>query len=117
MSDEMVMFEQRFACGVGCPVCHGAGCAWRRLVILWRLEKGEWMRQAIREAAAAYALATGRDPLYAWAKSMPKGVEWGAEVEVGGTAYVNLYSAVWMPDRAVAVGRGNYGSPQAVIRR
>lgn len=111
------MFEQRFACGSDCPVCHGTGCAWQRLVSLWGLESGERMSQGIGETAVAYALATGRDPLYAWAQSLPKGVEWGAEVEVGGGVVVNLFSADWMPDRAVAVGRGNYGSPQVTTRR
>jgi len=108
---ELVKFEQRFVCGLDCPVCHGEGCAWLRLVSLWSLEKGERMRQAIGEAAVAYALATGRDPLYAWTQCLPRGVEWGAEVEVvGGGAFVNLYSADWMPERSVAIGRGNGGS-------
>jgi hypothetical protein len=105
---ELIRFEQRFACGADCPLCQGSGCVWHRLVSLWCLEKGERIRQAIEAASMAYALATGRDPLFAWIRSLPKGVEYGEEVPLGGAIIVNLYSVEWMPEQAVAVGRGNH---------
>jgi hypothetical protein len=104
---ELVMFEQRFACGADCIICQGVGCIWRRLVVLWGLESGERISKAIEAAAMAYALATGHDPQFAWVRRLPKKVEYGEEVGVGGAIVVNLYSADWMPDRTVAVGRGN----------
>lgn len=107
---ELVDYSMASHCEVDCPFCQGRGCIWRRVVSLWMLKKGESLREGMKGASEAFALATGRDPLYAWARRLPKGVEWGAEVAVGGEAFVNLYSADWMPERAVAVGRGNGGS-------
>lgn len=106
---DMVVFEKRFACGAGCPICHGKGCAWRRLVALWGLEKGERIRETVGNAAVEYALRTGNDPAYAWVRSMPKEVKYGDEMKISETVMVNLFSAAWMPERAVAVGRGNGG--------
>jgi hypothetical protein len=74
---------------------------------LFSIENGETVSQAIQMAAAEYALRTGNDPDYAWVKQLPKGVEYGAEVKISKTVLVNLFSANWMPERAVAVGRGN----------
>jgi hypothetical protein len=104
---DMVAFERRFTCGKECPVCHGKGCSWQRKVALFMLQPGEKISQAVGDTAEAYALRTGQDPEYAWVRSLPKGVEYGAEVTVGGSVIVNLFQADWMPDRAVAVGRGN----------
>jgi hypothetical protein len=38
---------------------------------------------------------------------MPKDMEYGAEIKVIKKLDMHLFSADWMPERAVAVGRGN----------
>jgi len=104
---DLVRFERRFDCKPDCPACHGKGCCWHLQLTLFMLEDGERVSQAIEAAAVEYALRTGNDPAYAWVRSMPKGIEYGAEVKASETVMVNLFSAAWMPERAVAVGRGN----------
>jgi hypothetical protein len=104
---DLIRYEMRFACQADCASCRGSGCTWQRLVALWGLQSGERIRQAINDASVTYALATGFDPQFAWIRSLPRGVEYGAEVLIGGVVTVNLYSAEWMPARAIAVGRGN----------
>jgi hypothetical protein len=103
---DMVEYQITFSCGADCPICRGSGCTWQRLVAFWCLQKGERISQAVERAAVAYGLGTGLDPLFAWMRTLPKGVEWGTPVLVG-SSEVLLFEAEWMPGRAVAVGRGN----------
>jgi hypothetical protein len=103
---DMVEFRADFPCRADCLLCRGSGCSWRRVVALWLLQKGERISQAVERAAMAYSLETGLDPVFAWVRTLPKGVEWGIPIAVGGTEIL-LFEAKWMPGRAVAVGRGN----------
>jgi hypothetical protein len=103
---DLVEIRRDYRCEKECPLCHGAGCSWRRVVALFVLKKGERISQAIEQAAVLYAAATGRDPAFAWVRALPKGAEWGTVVPVG-SQEIQLFSATWMPAAAVAVGRGN----------
>ena len=90
---------------------------WRRLVSLYFLKHGERVGEAIREAAVSYALATGRDPDFAWIRELPRGMDDGtpldyvrppkSENDLRGDHEILLLYAEWMPARAVAVGCGN----------
>lgn len=104
---DLVEFRVNFSCVTECPLCHGYGCSWRRLVALWCLGTGERISQAVEKAAVQYVLGIGQDPLFAWVRTLPKGVGWGTPVLIG-SSEILLFEAEWMPGRAVAVGRGNY---------
>jgi hypothetical protein len=101
---------------------------WRRRVSLYFLRPGERVRDAIMEAAVAYALAEGKDPDYAWVRELPKEIIDGTAIYLTtsrlahasgtapmrpdaagleGTKEILLLQAEWMPARAVAVGKGN----------
>ena len=110
---DLVRFERRFACKSDCPRCHGKGCEWHLHLALVMLEKDERISQGIEEAAAEYGLRTGNDPMYAWVRRMGPKVPKVPEVsevpevyEVGGVE-IHIFAVDWMPERAVAVGRGN----------
>jgi hypothetical protein len=107
---DLVRFERHFNCGPECPVCHGKGCAWHLQLTLFMLEKDERMSQAIEAAAVEYALKTGRDPEYAWVRKnvpeVPNAPKVPKVMTVGGIE-LQVFEVYWMPERAVAVGRGN----------
>lgn len=103
---DLVEYQVNFPCGPDCPLCHGSGCSWRRLVALWCLKQGERISQAVESAALQYGLGTGQDPTFAWTRTLPKGVEWGAPIPIG-SQEILLFGAKWLPTATVAVGRGN----------
>lgn len=107
---DLVRFERRFDCKPDCPACHGKGCCWHLQLTLFMLEPGEGMSQAIEAASVEYALRTGNDPEYAWVRTMPavgkENKALGVPVHIGKIT-IYLYEANWMPEGAVAVGRGN----------
>jgi hypothetical protein len=72
----------------------------QREVVLWAIEAGQKISQAMVAAAECYALHLGRDPQYAFIRRMPAVAE---EVEVKG---VMLVEAEWMPENFILLDCG-----------
>jgi hypothetical protein len=73
--------------------------------VLWSLEKGQRMSEAIKDAAAEYSRLFGGMPMYAFTGRLPSGVESGIAIPLrDGEGEILLFEADWMAERFVAIG-------------
>ena len=52
-----------------------------RRLFVWKFLPGERVSEVIRFVSDWYFMQTHHRPQYAWMKKLPKGIEWGTEVE------------------------------------
>lgn len=67
----------RGACQIVCPEID-----WRRVVVLWALEKGERISEQAQKAAMLFWETFGEWPTGLRLAKLPQGVEWGTLVEL-----------------------------------
>jgi hypothetical protein len=77
-----------------------------RDVVFWAMEPNQNALQAVLEAAMYYQSILGAWPAYVWIRALPKGLQYGADVDTsnGKTEPGFIFSAYWMPVGFVAVG-------------
>lgn len=75
-----------------------------RWCVLWGLKAGERISEAVFEAGYLYLRQFHVLPEYAWVRTMPKGVDLGAEIAVGSHT-MGLFDMAFLPPGFVAVGR------------
>jgi hypothetical protein len=73
-----------------------------RKMVLWKLEPGERVSEALKQAVAAYGQRFKCFPDYAFMRKLPKTIEDGFEVDD-----VTLLVSSWVPAGCVAVCKGD----------
>jgi hypothetical protein len=74
-------------------------------LVAWHVAPGQKVSAAMVDAGVAFALATGKDPMYAFTRAIP--AQAGEGMEVQG---IMLVQADWVPNGFLAVGRGGMQS-------
>jgi len=85
----------------------GWKCA--RKMVLWKLQAGERVSEALKDALAVYGERFKSFPAYAFLRRLPRGIEFGFEVED-----VMLMDAEWVPAGCIAVWTPTLPSPKWV---
>jgi len=70
-----------------------------RRFMVWRLQEGERVSDAILCAASTFSHAVGFLPKFAFVRTLPEKAEWGQDVHG-----CLLFAAEWLPKNCVAVG-------------
>lgn len=74
-----------------------------RRLVLWSLSTGDRMSESIVKAAGEYMRLFGGAPMYAFTRSLPRGIEPGRGIPFMG-GEILLFNAEWIPGGSVAVG-------------